>query len=146
MLSDTDSPEEAYRILKPNKKILIDDAFMSKKPDKYFIKFLYDIYCAGWEVPYLQNIEDFKISLKEIGFKNIQVIDTTKNVGLSFLIIGVKWLSFYLFGGKDNKTKTEKKSNNNKESIPNVILRFLSPIILALTNNLKFMTVIAQKK
>lgn len=138
---------EAYRILKPNKKILIDDAFMNKKPDKYFIKLLYDIYCTSWEVPYIQDIENFKFYLKEVGFGNIQVTDTTKNVGLSFLIIGLKWLSFYLYGGTNNQSKTEKTLyKKNKDSIPSVILKFMAPIILALTNNLKFMTVTAVKK
>ena len=139
---------EAFRILKPNKKLVIDDVFLRKKPSNRIIKNLYYEYAITWRIPTLEAISDIKLDLKEVGFKDIKIIDITKNSKLSFLILNIRWLIDSLF--PKTKYKEEKTEENTKTLMYNPlfywIIKFLIPVVLGLSGNLRYMIITAVKK
>lgn len=140
--------QEAFRVLKPNKKLAIDDVFLRKKPSNRIIKNLYYEYAITWRIPTLDVIADIKSDLKEAGFKDIRIIDITKNSKLSFLIINIRWLIGSLFSKAKHK---EAKTKENKKTLTYSpllywIIKFLIPLVLGLGGNLRYMIITAVKK
>ncbi len=79
--------QEAYRILKPNAKLVITDAFIKKDEEQLCIgsTYCYEQLCKGWSLEGLGNIEKMKETLKEIGFSNITIEDVSFRVAPSVL-------------------------------------------------------------
>jgi tocopherol O-methyltransferase len=71
--------KEAYRLLKPNGRLLISDFFVEKTDDKNQIKTL-DKWAKSWVVPHFINSEDISKEIKNVGFKNFFLKDLSKYV------------------------------------------------------------------
>ena len=89
--------------------------------------------------------------MEQAGFKDVKIIDITKNFRLSFMLISLKTLAFSLFykkkkvkGVKNNNVKFAKSYNNF--GFMNVLNKFISPIILSIGCNLRLIAVVAEKK
>lgn len=89
---------EAYRILKPNGKLVIADAFLKKDPDQLCPggHYCYDQLCKGWSLEGLGSIVRVKKSLEEIGFKNVIVEDISFRVAPSVLHVPFAITGFIL--------------------------------------------------
>jgi MPBQ/MSBQ methyltransferase len=76
---------EAYRLLKPNKKIVIADGMTIVEPEN-FGKILHSIYrvvCDNWALSDMANVHATTKRLKQIGFKNIQCEDVSWKIAPS---------------------------------------------------------------
>jgi len=144
--------QEASRILKINGKIVIDDAFIFRKPSRYLTKLVYKAYCKTWKIPSMESFEIFKTDLKELKFYDIKIKEITKNTWLSFFIINLKFLIYSFFSNPGQKIKsTENNAINEKSSILNnslvhTFLMFSTSIILILNRNVRKVIITAVKK
>ena len=111
----TASFKEAFRVLKPNSKSIIADAFLKKpKSDLCFVsKLCYKKLCEGWELVELGFIEDVKNRLKSVGFKNIVIKDLSFRVAPSVLHVPFAITGFIL-------KKLSHYNTINKQSIKNL--------------------------
>ena len=149
--------QEAYRVLKPNKKLVIDDVFLKKKPSSFIMKNSYNVYLKIWKIPSIEVINKIKSDLEEVGFQDIEVLDITKGFRLSFMILNLKWLihSFFPKRKTNKRKKSVKKQKivfqkDKKSALDNPFLgeifKFISPIPLGFSGNLRYMTITAVKK
>ncbi len=144
--------KEAYRILKQNKKLVIDDAFLIKKPSNYFTKIAYNAYCKTWNIPSVDNLKDFKTYLEDLKFSDIKIIDITKNSRFSFFMINLKFLINTIFSkSKRKKENIENKIINEKSLISTnmylyIIIMFFSSMIVILNHNIGKIVIIAVKE
>jgi cyclopropane fatty-acyl-phospholipid synthase-like methyltransferase len=142
---------EAHRLLKPNGKLIIDDIFLIKKPHTNFLKMAYKTYCKTWNLPCLEALEEFKSSLTEVGFNEIKILDSTKNVRMSFFILILKWFAFKLYVRKKETTKTEAKIKSNKPPATENKFIYLTkkvmlPLLFNSNHTIRYLTIVAVKK
>ena len=90
--------EEAYRILKPNSKFVITDAFLKKEVNDLCIgsNYAYKQLCSGWDLKGLGTIDIVKKQMEEIGFKNVHVEDISFRVAPSVLHVPFAITGFIL--------------------------------------------------
>ena len=92
----TDFLAETYRILKPDGRVVVADAFLDrdvlKNEEKLFKDFL-----AGFVLSNLAKIFDFKKDMEAIGFKDVMSWDKTANVRKSLKILYTRVLIGYPF-------------------------------------------------
>lgn len=93
-----ESFQEAYRILKPNKKLVIADAFLKKDENDLCLgsNYCYQQLCKGWSLERMGNIHQIKKDLAAIGFKNIEVKDLSFRIALSVLHVPFAIAGFVL--------------------------------------------------
>ncbi|MDQ3190230.1 MAG: methyltransferase domain-containing protein [Bacteroidota bacterium] len=108
--SKGDFIKEAYRILKPGKKLVVADGFIKSEPDNFISKFIYKKLCTSWALKELGNINLFKETLKAEGFTEIKVEDISWKVAVSvahvpFVVIG--FLLKNLIAGKLEMSKEQ---------------------------------------
>ncbi|MFD0964777.1 class I SAM-dependent methyltransferase [Pseudofulvibacter geojedonensis] len=110
-----ESFKEAFRVLKPNSKLVIADAFLKKEITDLCIgsKYCYEQLCKGWSLDRLGNIHNIKKHLKSIGFKNIEVKDLSFRIAPSVLHVPFAITGFVL-------KKLLKKEPLKKQSIENL--------------------------
>jgi cyclopropane fatty-acyl-phospholipid synthase-like methyltransferase len=72
--------KEAYRILKPNGRLIIGDGFYLRQSYTASEKALLDKVAQGWAVKALATVTDFEKDLQAVGFENIKKTDLTLNV------------------------------------------------------------------
>ncbi|MFK8037431.1 MAG: cyclopropane-fatty-acyl-phospholipid synthase family protein [Crocinitomicaceae bacterium] len=111
--------EESYRILKPEAKIVISDAF-TKKPYQQMSslsKYVYDGLCKSWALSSLGNINKVVEDMKAIGYKNIEVKNIWYRVAPSVLHVPVATSSFVIKKKWQGKTLKKESINNLKGSV-----------------------------
>lgn len=105
--------QEAYRILKPNSRLVIADAFI-KKEEKDLCpgsSYCYEQLCKGWSLEGLGSIQKVKSNLEQIGFKNVKIEDVSFRVAPSVLHVPFAITGFILkkiFGKKSLKPQSWK--------------------------------------
>lgn len=107
----SNSLKEAYRILKPKGKLVIADAFLKKEPSNlcYGSNYAYHKLCNHWSLEKLETIENMTNKLKQQGFSEIKIEDTSFKVAPSVLHVPFAIIGFTL--KKLLKTKTLKKES-----------------------------------
>ncbi len=90
--------QEAYRILKPNTRLVIADAFIKKNEEHLCAggHYCYENLCKGWSLQGLGNINEVKKILTEIGFKTIKIEDISFRVAPSVLHVPFAITGFIL--------------------------------------------------
>lgn len=71
---------EAKRLLKNKGRIVVADGFLKKENLNSKEKEEMEKWLAGWAVPNLASLTEFRTCLDELGFKNIRFRDVTENV------------------------------------------------------------------
>jgi ubiquinone/menaquinone biosynthesis C-methylase UbiE len=145
--------KEFSRVLKPDKKIIIDDIFLTKKPSKHFLKLAYNLYCKKYIYSSIETLEDFKSYLVDSGFDNIKAYDITKKFWLTFYITGLKWFIFRInFRRKkitesvENEILINKKNSILNNLFINFFIETFIPIPFILNRSIRMMTITAVKK
>ncbi len=112
------SLKEAYRILKPNGKLVIADAFLKKDASKlcYGSLYAYQQLCNHWSLEKLENINNMVLKLKALGFSKIKVEDTSFRVAPSVLHVPFAIISFTLKQLFKSKTLKRESLHNLKGS------------------------------
>lgn len=111
--------EEAYRILKPNAKMVISDAFIKRELDKMnpFSKKVHNGLCETWSLEHLGNIKEVEQDLKKIGFKKIEIKNIWYRVAPSVLHVPFVTLKFLFKKAFQNKVLGKESIDNVKGSL-----------------------------
>ena len=93
-----DSLKEAHRVLKPNGKLVITDAFLKKNPENLCpgSSYAYHRLCEHWELDRLATIKTMENNLKKVGFKNITIENVSWRVAPSVLHVPFAITGFIL--------------------------------------------------
>ncbi|MFC4636238.1 methyltransferase domain-containing protein [Dokdonia ponticola] len=80
-----DTLKEAYRILRPGKRLVIGDALLKKSPDQLCpgSSYSYKKLCEKWSLEGLGEIAQVKKNLEEIGFSKVTIQDISFRVAPS---------------------------------------------------------------
>ncbi|PWH83435.1 SAM-dependent methyltransferase [Algibacter marinivivus] len=107
----SNSLKEAYRILKPNGKLVIADAFLKKEPAKlcHGSSYAYQKICNHWSLEKLETIDNMTTKLKQQGFSEVKIEDASFKVAPSVLHVPFAIIGFAL--KKLLKTKTLKRES-----------------------------------
>ncbi|QQG52516.1 MAG: methyltransferase domain-containing protein [Candidatus Falkowbacteria bacterium] len=70
--------KEAYRLLKPGGRLVIDDGFLLRKVGDKKEQKDYDAFLKGMALPNLASEQQFKKDLENLRFQNIKIYDKTK--------------------------------------------------------------------
>ncbi len=113
-----ESLQEAYRILKPNSRLVIADAFC--KRDRGSMNLLsqkvHDGLAKSWSLEKLGNIREVKKQLREIGFKEVEVKNIWYRVAPSVLHVPFAITGFMLKKLINSKSLTKESIDNLKGS------------------------------
>lgn len=109
---------ETYRILKPNSKLVIADAFTKKSRKKmnFFSKKVNDGLCKTWKLEKLGNIIDVKENLENLGFKEVTIKNIWYRVAPSVLHVPLTITGFILKKIFNNQPLEEESLDNMKGS------------------------------
>lgn len=110
--------KEAYRILKPNTKFVIADAFVKKEYNKMniFSKKIHQGLSKCWSLEKLGNINNVKKEMESIGFKNIKIKNIWYRVAPSVLHVPFVILGFILRKLINNEELKRESIDNMKGS------------------------------
>jgi cyclopropane fatty-acyl-phospholipid synthase-like methyltransferase len=75
--------EEMYRILKPGGKLLISDGILLRQPKDEYERGITSDFCRGFKMVGWNTPAEIIRYLKEVGFKNVQFIDKTREIAPS---------------------------------------------------------------
>jgi len=111
--------QEAYRIMKPNSKFVITDAFLKKETNDlcFGSEYAYQKMCKGWDLEGLGNINTIKKQLEDIGFKNISIEDISFRVAPSVLHVPFAIAGFVLKKLFKKEVLKSQSVNNLKGSL-----------------------------
>ncbi|UII74899.1 methyltransferase domain-containing protein [Flagellimonas sp. HMM57] len=115
---DKASFAEAYRILKPNSKLVIADAFLKKDAEQlcYGSSMAYNKLCDHWSLEKLGAIKNVVNDLKKVGFKNVAVEDISFRVAPSVLHVPFAIVGFMFKKLWRNRTLKKESLHNLKGS------------------------------
>ena len=90
--------KEAYRILKPDGKLVIADAFLKKEETElcYGGKYAYHKLCSHWSLEKLETKNNMVKKLQSVGFKNIKTEDASLRVAPSVLHVPFTIIGFFI--------------------------------------------------
>lgn len=90
--------KEAYRILKPDGKLVIADAFLKKEETElcYGGKYAYHKLCSHWSLEKLETKNNMVKKLQSVGFTNIKIEDASLRVAPSVLHVPFTIMGFFL--------------------------------------------------
>lgn len=110
---------EAYRIMKPNSKFVVTDAFLKKDPNDLCLgsNYAYKQLCKGWDLKGLGTIHTVKKQMEEIGFKNVAIEDISFRVAPSVLHVPFAITGFVLKKLFKKETLKSQSRNNLKGSL-----------------------------
>lgn len=110
-----ESLKEAYRIIKPNSKLVIADAFVNKEESEmnFLTKSVHEGLCKYWSLERLGNVKKVEEDMREIGFENIEIKNIWYRVAPSVLHVPFAISGFVL-------RKLFKNEPLKKESIDNM--------------------------
>jgi cyclopropane fatty-acyl-phospholipid synthase-like methyltransferase len=74
---------EAARVLKPGAPLVVVDGFLARETPRGVLGWIYRRWCAGWSIPELATLDEFKRSLRAAGFVDVEVRDIFWNVAVS---------------------------------------------------------------
>ncbi|MFK7782051.1 methyltransferase domain-containing protein [Psychroserpens sp.] len=108
---DKKSIQEAYRILKPNGRLVIADALLKKEVSQLYpgSKYAYKQLCNHWSLDKLEQIDNYKQELEDLGFQNIRIEDISFRVAPSVFHVPFAIIGFTL--KKLWKTKSLKRES-----------------------------------
>lgn len=111
--------KESHRILKPEAKLVISDAFIKrdKKRMNPVSRKVHDGLCEKWSLEGLGNIHEVKKDLQKLGFKNIKIKNIWYRVAPSVLHVPFVSLQFFLKNFFNNKRLTKESIDNVKGSV-----------------------------
>ncbi len=94
---DKKTLKEAYRILKPNGRLVIADAFLKKEANELCkgANYTYKRLCNHWSLEKLETPKQIKKHLKAIGFTNITIEDVSMRVAPSVLHVPFAIFGFF---------------------------------------------------
>ncbi|AWX43853.1 hypothetical protein HME9304_00844 [Flagellimonas maritima] len=109
---------EAYRILKPNAKFVIADAFLKKDAEQlcYGSSMAYNKLCDHWSLEKLGDIKSVINDLKNVGFKNVAVEDVSFRVAPSVFHVPFAIVGFMFKKLWKNRTLKKESLHNLKGS------------------------------
>jgi cyclopropane fatty-acyl-phospholipid synthase-like methyltransferase len=112
------SIHEAFRILKPQGKLVIADAFLKKEvPQLYFgSRLAYQKLCNHWSLEKLEQIDNYKNELYQVGFKHVKIEDISFRVAPSVFHIPFAIVGFALHTLFRTKTLKKESLHNLKGS------------------------------
>jgi len=80
--------QEAYRILKPGKRLVVADAFLkTARRMGPLTRACYKAICSNWSLETLGNINHVAACLRRLGFMDVRVANISRNVAPSILHI-----------------------------------------------------------
>lgn len=71
---------EAYRVLKPNGRLVIADGYMKHSPKNKKDRNLRDLFCTSFALSELIDVRTMEMSIKKAGFRTVVKIDKTPEV------------------------------------------------------------------
>jgi cyclopropane fatty-acyl-phospholipid synthase-like methyltransferase len=114
----TETLKEVHRILKPEAKLVIADAFSKKSKERMnmFSKQVYKGLCESWSLEKLGDINQVEKELKELGFKEITIKNVWYRVAPSVLHVPFAISGFILKKIIRNKPLKKESMDNLKGS------------------------------
>lgn len=112
----TEFLKEAYRILKPEGRLLISDYFIVKQPKDDREKSTLKKWANSWAIPHFINENDFINEVKTIGFKSYLLKDFSENVYPSIKLMHRSYYPGVFISVISNffGRRTNKQLNNSK--------------------------------
>ena len=93
--SKRDFIAEAYRLLADSGILVVMDGFLARETLDKMEQRLFSAWCRGWAVPNLTETQRFASYLREVGFRDVQFTDLTRNIGPSSKRIFIRGLLGY---------------------------------------------------
>jgi hypothetical protein len=70
-------------VLKPAAPLVVIDGFLASERPRGLLGWIYRHWCAGWSLPDLATLPEFRHALEAAGFEAIEVRDIFRNVAVS---------------------------------------------------------------
>jgi cyclopropane fatty-acyl-phospholipid synthase-like methyltransferase len=115
---DKKSIQEALRVLKPNGKLVIADAFLKKEVSQLCkgSHFAYQRLCDHWSLEKLEQIQNYEQQLRQIGFKDVKIEDISLRVAPSVFHVPFAIFGFAIQTLRNTKSLKRESLHNLKGS------------------------------